>query len=202
MSTTAKPEATAPPASAGKNPPATRAYAAISDAGDYETRSLLYAMGAGERESLGPPMEKMALDEIRNFISKRKAPPLPKTAALTDYDLRGFDLDYSNSPTLVLSGKLPVAGTKAAPRGEFDYFVTVVARLDINGVPQKIFSLVTDSNHLDAFPRMQVIDAVDADANGRGDLLFRHYSDTGISYALYRVSAYQMDKIFEGGAGM
>ena len=129
-------------------------------------------------------------------------PALPKTATITDYDLRGFDLDFSNSPTLVLTAKLPVAPAKPTPAGEFDYFVTVVARVDINGPPQKIFSSVTDSNHLDAFPRMEIIDAVDADANGRGDLLFRQYSDTGISYALYRVYPYQMVKIFEGGAGM
>ncbi len=78
----------------------------------------------------------------------------------------------------------------------------MVAKVDLNGTPQKIFSGVSDTNHLDAYPRMQIIDAVDADANGRGDLLFRQYSDTGISYALYRVFPYQMEKIFEGGAGM
>ncbi len=78
----------------------------------------------------------------------------------------------------------------------------MVAKIDVNGAPQKIFSVVSDSNHLDAYPRMEVIDAVDADANGRGVLLFRQYSDTGITYALYRVFPYQMEKIFEGGAGM
>ena len=65
-------------------------------------------------------------------------------------------------------------------------------------MPQKIFSVVTDRNHLDAYPRMQIIDAVDADANGRGDLLFRQYSDIGISYALYRVFPYQMTKNLRG----
>ena len=144
----------------------------------------------------------MAMDEVRKYASKHNGPPPPKTAIITDYDLRGFDLDYSNSATLVLSAKLPVAPAKATPAAEFDYFVTVVARVDVNGTPQKIFSVVSDSNHLDAYPRMQIIDAVDADANGRGDLLFRQYSDTGISYALYRVFPYQMEKIFEGGAGM
>ena len=147
-------------------------------------------------------MSKMAMDELRKYAVKHNGPPPAKTATITDYDLRGFDLDYSNSPTLVLSGKLPVASAKAAPAGKFDYFVTVVARVDVNGTPQMIFSVVSDSNHLDAYPRMQIIDAVDADANGRGDLLFRQYSDSGISYALFRVFPYQMQKIFEGGAGM
>ena len=193
---------TAGPIVGSKASQPSRAYAAISDAGNYETRSLLYGMAAGERQSLGAPMAKMAMDELRKYAGKHNGPPPPKTAIITDYDLRGFDLDYSNSPTLVLSAKLPVASAKAAPAGEFDYFVTVVARVDVNGTPQMIFSVVSDSNHLDAYPRMQIIDAVDADANGRGDLLFRQYSDTGISYALFRVFPYQMQKIFEGGAGM
>jgi hypothetical protein len=194
--------ATSTPGTSAKATQAPRAYAAISDAGDYQTRSLLYGMAASERQSLGDPMSRMAMDEVRKYASKHNGPAVPKTAAVTDYDLRGFDLDYSNSPTLVLSAKLPVAPAKTTPGGEFDYFVTVVARVDLNGTPQKIFSVVTDRNHLDAFPRMQIIDAIDADANGRGDLLFRQYSDTAISYALYRVFPYQMEKIFEGGAGM
>ncbi len=194
--------ATSTPGTSAKATQAPRAYAAISDAGDYQTRSLLYGMASGERQSLGEPMSRMAMDEVRKYASKHNGPALPKTAAITDYDLRGFDLDYSNSPTLVLSAKLPVAPVKTTPGAEFDYFVTVVARVDLNGAPQQIFSMVTDRNHLDAFPRMQLIDAIDADANGRGDLLFRQYSDTGISYALYRVFPYQMEKIFEGGAGM
>ncbi len=206
VSSVSKPVATGH-ATAGANPvvkatQAPKAYAAISDAGNYETRSLLYGMAAGERQSLGEPMAKMAMDEVLKYASKHNGPPVPKTSTITDYELRGFDLDYSNSPTLVLSAKLPVGSPKTAVAGEFDYFVTVVARVDVNGVPQKIFSVVTDRNHLDAYPRMQIIDAIDADANGRGDLLFRQYSDTGISYAIFRVFPYQMTKIFEGGAGM
>ncbi len=194
--------ASAIPAASTKATQAPKAFAAISDAGNYETRSLLYGMAAGERQSLGEPMAKMAMDEVFKYAAKHNGPPVPKAATITDYELRGFDLDYSNSPTLVLSAKLPVASAKTAVAGEFDYFVTVVARVDVNGVPQKIFSVVTDRNHLDAYPRMQIIDAVDADANGRGDLLFRQYSDTSISYAIFRVFPYQMTKIFEGGAGM
>ncbi len=165
-------------------------------------RSLLYAMGASERVDRSQEMGALAMDDIRKFIAQRKTPALPKAATITDYDLRGFDLDYTNSPTLVFTAKLPVAGTKALRGGDFNYYVTVVAREDINGAPIKIFSSVTDSNHLDAFSRMEIIDAVDADANGRGDLLFRQYSDTGISYGLYRVYPYQMQKIFEGGSGI
>ncbi|HKD83477.1 MAG TPA: hypothetical protein VKB58_01925 [Terriglobales bacterium] len=181
---------------------ARHSYPAVSDAGKYETRSLLYAMSPAERESKTEQMSSLSLDEIKKFIAKRNTPGLPKNARISDYDLRAFDLDYSNSPTFVFMATLPVPGAKAFRRPEFDYYVTLVAREDINGTPIVIFTSVTDSNHLDAFSRMEIIDAVDADANGRGDLLFREYSDVGISYGLYRIYPYEMRKVFEGGASM
>jgi hypothetical protein len=178
------------------------AYPAISDAGDYRGRPMLYSMSPGERKTQEDQVLKLAMDEIRAFAAKHNGPAIPKTASITDYDVRAFDLDYSSSPTIVLSAKLPVSDPKAKTPANFSYFATIVARVDINDQPQKIFSSVTDSRHLDAYPRYELIDAVDADANGRGDLLFRQYSDTGISYSLYRVSAYQLDKIFEGGSAL
>ena len=177
-------------------------YPAVSDAGPYQTRSFLYAMGSNEHDEKLEQMRSLAMDGIRKFITQRKTPAIPKNATITDYDLRAFDLEYSNSPTLVFTGILPVAGVKTLRSAEFQYFVTLVAHEDINGAPIQIFSSVTDSNYLDSFPRMEIIDAVDADANGRGDLLFRQYSDGGISYSLYRVYPYDMRKIFQGGAGM
>jgi hypothetical protein len=180
---------------------------------------LLYPLTPAEKEDKAQPMLALAMDAVRKFANRgaspapsktpvkgpakasAKAPP-PQSFVITDYDLRSFDLDFSSSPTLVLTAKVPSAAIKPAASGEFDYFVTVVARLDPDGKAQEIFSSVTDSNHLDAFPRLEIIDAVDADANGRGDLLFRQHSDTSISYSLYRVYPYQMVKVFEGGAGM
>ena len=201
---TLQPAATEPSsqlAPAGVTVLSRRSYPAVSDATPHEARSLLYVMNASEHTNKSEQLGKLAMDEIRSFATQRKA-ALPKGATITDYDLRAFDLDYSNSPTLVFTGKLPVPTAKAFGGGEFDYFVTLVTREDINGGPIKIFSSVTDSNHLDAYPRLEIIDAVDADANGRGDLLFRQYSDTGVNYSLYRVHPYDMQKIFEGGSGV
>ena len=199
------------PATASYSQPG-HSYPAISDAGNYETRSLFYSMTPVEKEERGRPMLALAVEEVRNFAIKRaaaapakapvKSPARPPSFVVTDYDLRAFDLDFSNSPTLVLTANVPAPGAKPSGHELDEYFVTVVARVDINGQAQKIFSSVTDNNHLDAFPRLEIIDALDADANGRGDLLFRRHSDTGVSYALYRVYPYQMVKIFEGGAGM
>ncbi len=176
-------------------------FPAVSDAGKFEPRSMLYPMNSQERSSKSEQMSALALAEIQKFVAARHTPALPKNAAITVYDLRGYDLEFTNSPTLVFTAKLAIPGAKPFRGGEFDYFVTVVAREDFNGDPIKIFGSVTDSNHLDAFPRLEIIDAVDADANGRGDLLFRQYSDTGINYSLYRVFPYEMQKIFEGGSG-
>jgi len=177
-----------------------RSYPAISDAGDYRGRSMLYSMSPGERQTQEQQVLKLALDEIRAFAVKHNGPAIPKTAAITDYDVRAYDLDYSSSPTIVLTAKLLVTGAKVPP--DFTYFATVVARVDINDQAQKLFLSVTDNRHLDAYPRMELIDALDADANGRGDLLFRQYSDGGITYSLYRVSPYQIEKIFEGGSSL
>ncbi|MGA2686807.1 MAG: hypothetical protein ABSE85_01925 [Candidatus Korobacteraceae bacterium] len=176
-------------------------YPAVSDATPHEGRSLLYPMNTNERSDKSEQLTALAMDEIRKFIAQRKTPALPKNAAITDYDLRAFDLEFSNSPTFVLTATLPVVTVKALGGGAFNYFVTFVAHEDINGRPIKIFSSVTDSNHLDSFARMEIIDALDADANGRGDLLFRQYSDVAISYSLYRVYPYEMKKVFEGGSG-
>jgi hypothetical protein len=181
---------------------AARAYPAVSDAGQYQTRPLLYSMTPGERQIQEQQALKLAMDDIRAFAAKRNTPAIPKNATITDYDVRAYDLDYSNSPTVVLTAKLPVADAKGQVPANFSYFVTIVARVDINDQAQKIFSSVTDSRHLDAFPRMELIDALDADSNGRGDLLFRQYSDVGISYGIYRVSPYQIEKIFEGGSAL
>ncbi len=177
-----------------------RSLAAVSDAGKYETRSLLYTTAPEQQPQLAQAMLALALADMRTFADKHTpGPKVPRNSAIKDYDLRSFDLDFSNSPTLVLTAKLPIPTAGSKP---FLYYATIVAHLDINGEPVKIFSSVTDTTHLDVFPHLELIDALDADANGRGDLLFRQYSDTGMNYGLYRVFPYQMEKIFEGGSSL
>jgi hypothetical protein len=53
----------------------------------------------------------------------------------------------------------------------------LIARTNLEGELRKLFFSQTDSRHLDVSPRMELIDAVDADGDGRGELLFRRTFD-------------------------
>jgi hypothetical protein len=77
----------------------------------------------------------------------------------------------------------------------------MVARGDANGDLNPIFSQITDSTRLDAYARLELIDAVDPDGFGRGSLLFREYKDSGKAFVLYRVDPYNLTKLFEGASG-
>jgi hypothetical protein len=57
---------------------------------------------------------------------------------------------------------------------------------------------VTDEQHLDVIPRMELIDAVDADGDGRGELLFRQLYTSGNAYVIYRVIGAQIYPLFQG----
>jgi len=119
---------------------------------------------------------------------------------LQDVQMRAFDLTTSNEPQVVLMARAneapaaPVRRTAsvAAPQsqsgGGLTYWITVAARVDYNGDLRKLRVWATDSKHLDAYPRAELIDAVDADGDGRGELLFREIYDDGQGFALYRVT--------------
>jgi len=112
--------------------------------------------------------------------------------------LRIFDLSNSNQPVLVLSAKTrpPVAG--ATESVEEPKEITLIARTNLEGELRRLFFSQTDSLHLGVTPRMELIDAVDADGDGRGELLFRRTSDGGSAYAIYRVTANRLWPLFEG----
>ena len=85
-------------------------------------------MNSVERNDKTDQMSALALDELRKFVAKRNTPGLPKNAAITDYELRAYDLEYRTPQPSSLAGSFQLPGTKALRGGEFDYFVTVVAR--------------------------------------------------------------------------
>jgi hypothetical protein len=121
----------------------------------------------------------------------RPAPP-----NFEDVQLKILDLSTSNEPVLVLTAKaLPAKATATA---DLQYFITLVAREDIYGDLHKASVKITDTQHLDSLPRFELIDAVDADGDGRGELLFRQISDAGKAFVIYRVIGNQLWPLYEG----
>lgn len=200
----------------------TRVLPAISDAGGPELRSYLFEVGPAEEQRLSGLAKTMASAELANYAKGH--PNEPRPGLLQDAQLRAFDLAYTNSPLLVLTaraGAAPAAPEPArrpsrgrgragaaaeAPKepapqaapvpADFSYYVTVVAREDINGDLRRLFVSTTDSNHLDAFSRLELIDAVDADGDGRGELLFRAISDSGSSFVIYRAGPDSLAQLY------
>jgi hypothetical protein len=131
-------------------------------------------------------------------------------SALSNVVIRSFDLDLSNDAVMVISaeapplvppqsktqsaGKAPVVGA-GAPR-----YVTVIARVDFEGTPHKLASSVTDASRLDVAPRLELIDAVDVDGDGFGELLFRQYGFDEKSFVIYQIGRFTVTKLFEGAS--
>ena len=80
-------------------------------------------------------------------------------------------------------------------------FVTLIAQPDLYGNVLVLLKSVTDGAHLDDTPRMRLVDAVDAMADNRGELLFELRGATQRQFALYRVLRGQAEKIFVTGGG-
>ena len=128
--------------------------------------------------------------------SKAK-PPEP---SFEDVQLHAFDLSNSNEPIVVLTAKarMPARPNTAS---DLQYIITLVARDDMYGELHKVFASVTDTHHFDVLSRLELIDAVDADGDGRGELLFRQVSDAGSAFVLYRVIGDRLWPLFQGTPG-
>ncbi len=184
---------------------------AISDASGPDPRPYTYDMKPAEEASYRSKMLALAATQLHTQASAatKEAAPAQKTAsarksaaklpkpAFDDVNLRIFDLSNSNEPVLVLSARThPAAG--ATESLEEPKEITLIARTNLEGELKKLFFSQTDSRHLDVAPRMELIDAVDADGDGRGELLFRRTSDGGSAYAIYRVTSDHLWPLFEG----
>jgi hypothetical protein len=182
---------------------------AISDAGGPDPRPYVYDVKPAEEAIYRNKMLDLAATQLRaqaSAATKQAAPTRKKASAnksagtlpkpaFDDVSLRIFDLSSSNEPVLVLSAKTrpPAAESFEEPKE-----ITLIARTNLEGELHKLFFSQTDSRHLDVAPRMELIDAVDADGDGRGELLFRRTSDGGSAYAIYRVTADRLWPLFEG----
>ena len=127
---------------------------------------------------------------------RRKAaatPPAPTKLVFTNERFKAYELTYSGGATLVFSGETTDHAGKTK-------YVTLIAQPDFNGVPKVLFKSVTDDDHLDQTPKMRLVDAVDAKADNRGDLVFELRSNRDREFVIYRVSAGQAEQVFTTGS--
>jgi hypothetical protein len=207
---------------AANSPP--QLVAAISDSGGPDPRSFAYEWSKSEEDDRRKDVLALAQQQLHAYLQERAknsiaanaapvkaAPGARKTPAkkpaktpdlvLEDLQIRTFDLWTTNQPVIVLTAKahppLPAVGSAAAANPVPEYSITLVARTDIYNNLHKLYVGITDKYHLDVTPRLELIDAVDADGDGRGELLFRETSDAGSGYIIYRATADTLWKMFD-----
>jgi hypothetical protein len=137
----------------------------------------------------------------------------PVQPIFDDVQLQVFDLADINEPELILTAKAHMPQSSQAKNTtnsdlqykdqqnqnkDRQYMITLVVREDVNGDLHKALANVTDTQHLDAIPRLDLIDAVDVDGDGRAELLFREVSETSSAFVVYRVIGDQLYPLFQG----
>ncbi len=190
---------------------------AISDASVSMPRSFTFEWLKGEEGDRRKQMMDLAKEQVRGYVVARaksqiSAKPVRSTAApkpvklpepiFENVQMIAYDLWNSNQPVILLSAEAHMpAPAPGAPHSDVDaemkYSVLLIAYPDIYNNLHKLYYGVTDKLHLDVIPRLELIDAVDADGDGRGELLFRKTTDTATGWVLYRATADKLWKAFD-----
>jgi hypothetical protein len=187
------------PAAQKTTTPGTQTLVGISDASPVnDERSYVYAWKPGEERIIESKMRKLALAQLPKENSQLNE------GSLKDVVIRSFDLDMSNDAVVVLTAEIPgsyLAGAGKTGSAKFvSRYITLIARVDIDGNPQRMAVSVTDSSRLDIAPRLELIDAVDVDGDGLAELLFREYDFDQASFIVYGVGRGAVTKVFEGAS--
>lgn len=184
---------------------------AVSDAAGPQPRPYTFKMKPEEEQAFQKKMVAMAADEVKqraghlaregltpktsapkNSARVKRQPPSPE---FRDVQMRVYDVSTTNEAVLVLTASATMPGD------DKQYLTAVVARQDIYGELHKIFGETTDNKHLDVLPKYDFIDVVDADGDGRAELLFRESWDSGSAFSVYRVLGDRLWPLFEGKPG-
>jgi hypothetical protein len=190
-------------------PPEMQQEVAVSDARnrpvhpwDYSWASpddeakMTAAMEGLARTALGlnPPPAPTVTKHTSTTVHKTTKPaPPPPSAPLLDEQFRVFELAYGTGATMVLTAH---TDGSAAPEKS----VTLVGQPDLYGNVAVLLKNVAEAAHLDDTPRMRLVDAIDAMADNRGELLFELRGQTQRQFALYRVLRGSATRIFLSGA--
>ena len=201
------PVASAPPQLTGV-PPGLQQMIAVSDAGDREVHPFVYLwsdpadavkmqaemeLAASQAVAATEPHTKPAPKAHAVVRKGSKTAPPPPRLAFTNQHFKAYELTYSGGATLVFSAET------TDPAGQVKY-VTLIAQPDFNGVPKVLFKSITDDSHLDQIPKMRLVDAVDARANNRGDLVFELRTRHEREFVIYRISAGLAEQVFTTGS--
>ena len=215
----------ATPANAGKSAGAAgdagpvQLVPAISDAAAAAPRSFTFEWLKDEEGERRQQMVTLAKDQVRAYVDARaRARIAPKAAGaqparhapaaktkdpiLDKVQMTAYDLWGNNQPVLVFSAEAhmpppPAGAAFSAVDSELQYSILLVAYPDTYNNLHKIYAGVTDKYHLDLTPRLELVDALDADGDLRGELLFRETSDNGTGWVIYRASADKLSKMFD-----
>jgi hypothetical protein len=191
---------------------------AISDTSGPEPRSYSYDWLKGEESDRLKQMTALAKTQLRAYLvaqakarigvpatqaqsARRKAAAKPPDPVFENVKMTAYDLWTNGQPVLVLSAEAyvppPTGFTETITDTGMKYSIMLVARPDLYNNLGNLYVGITDKYHLDLTPRLDLIDVVDADGDGRGELLFRETSDVGNGYAIYRVGADKLWKMFD-----
>ncbi|MGO9084054.1 MAG: hypothetical protein ACLQBK_02420 [Candidatus Sulfotelmatobacter sp.] len=191
---------------------------AISDAGGPEPRSYTFEWLKDEEGERRQQITDLAKEQLRAYLNAQaKAQAGPKPAAsqaqrhapgrkspepvLENVHMVAFDVWTTNQPVMIFSAEAhlppPPAGAQGGVETGLQYSITLVAYPDIYNNLHKLYVGITDKYHLDLTPRLELIDAVDADGDGRGELLFRETTDAGSGWVIYRPTADTLWKMYD-----
>jgi hypothetical protein len=191
-----------------------KVLAAISDAAGPEPSSYKVYWKTGEEDERRGQMIALAQDEVRAYAAALVKNEIPARGSnsvalkgkkstkqpepeLDNVQFHGFDVWLNNQPVMILTAEAHFPTEARSAAMPESYSVTVVARTDIYGNLQKLYAGVTDKFHLDVTPRLELVDVVDADGDGRAELLFQETTDAGKGYLIYRATADRLWKMFD-----
>lgn len=200
---------------------ATQVMVAVSDAEPGDSRSFQFMWKPGEEAPVDAKLRHQAAQRLSQEEGRRAGAAVTE-GELKNVMIRSFDLDLTNDAIVVLTAELPPGSTPAAraalksksgnrktPSAEppatpaapdVTRYITLIARVDFDGNPQLLAANLTDSSRLDIAPRLELIDAVDVDGDGIGELLFREYDFDNQSFVIYGVRHGTVTKVFEGAS--
>jgi len=188
---------------------------AISDAAGPEPHSFTFEWLKDEEGERRAQVMALAKQELLAYVdaqAKAKITPLttpparhkpaakPPEPFFGTVQMIAYDLWTNNQPVIIFSAEAHVPpGPASAPGSAADlqYSIVLVTYPDIYNNLHKLYVGVTDPHHLDVTPRLDLIDAVDADGDGRAELLFKETSDLGSGWLIYRATADKLWKMYD-----